>query len=151
MSNLRDLDVNIAKKVLGFEVEHLNQPYGWRIDYRAFKTNDGDNRFDNSANDPIIEMGMVEGYQLKKYSSTIRHSYELIEWLAQQGKAVIMQNDTHEVNKVWYVRNFDIDTLSGISMMSRGWKPHEEIETEADTLPEAICLFIIEAKENGYI
>lgn len=150
MSNLRELDVKIAK-LLGFEVRHLNQKYGLQIDYQAYKPDDGDNVLDNYANEAIITMGMVDGWELKRFSTDIKHAFRLIEGLEGMGRAVILQNDTHEANQVWYVRNFDIDTLSGISMMSRGWKPHEEIETEAKTLQEAIVLFMIEAKELGYI
>lgn len=82
---------------------------------------------------------------------TIQAAFQLIEDLAAKGKAVILQNDTHESNKVWYVRNFDVDMNFDWPLMSRGWSADQEIEVEADNLPDAIVNFLAEAKRKGYL
>lgn len=151
MDKLRAMDVKAAE-IMGFGIIELLEPYGYRVDYQAYDVSKGDkNSLYNKANYQMINSGMVEAHKLKHFSRNIQDAFTLIEFLESKGLAVIMQNDTHESNKVWYVRNWDLDTLSGISMMSRGWKPHEEIETEAPTLPEAITMFLIKARELGYL
>ncbi len=85
------------------------------------------------------------------YTTSIAASFKLIDWLSSQKRAVILQNDTHELNKVWYVRNFDIDSENE-EIMSRGWHwKSQALETEASTLPLAIVQFVLEARSKGFV
>lgn len=82
---------------------------------------------------------------------SIEAAFKLIQDMQDIGKAIILQNDAHETNKVWYVRNYDYDTNHDWPLMSRGWTPDQEMETEADNLPDAIVNFVSEAKRKGYL
>ena len=68
----RELDVVIAKKVFGSEVDFLNQLAGWRIDYVAKR---------RECNDPILSDLGVEGYRLKDYSTNISSAWKVVEKL----------------------------------------------------------------------
>lgn len=82
---------------------------------------------------------------------SIEAAFKLIQDMQDMGKAIILQNDAHETNKVWYVRNYDYDINLDWPLMSRGWGQNEDIEVEADNLPDAIVNFVSEAKRKGYL
>lgn len=137
---LRLLDVKIARKVFGLKIDELHQKHGWVVDYRA----DIGQEQHELVNEPIYAMDMVDGYRLKRFSTRIEYAMELINLLASQGKAVIMQNDTHELCKSWFVFNSDV-----YGLMSRGWEKDQHVEGEGETAAEAICNFVLEASDAG--
>jgi hypothetical protein len=116
----RDLDIQIAINVFGVEVEALHQKGGWRIDYRAK---------DNTCNDPIIAMGMVDGYRLRNYSGDIKAAFDAIEHLYPDDE--------------WYeieISKTVSEGFSGYVAAIRGYAYGESEKSKA----EALCILALE-------
>lgn len=110
----RDLDKLIAEMVFQSEVEVLNQRSGWGIDLRA-KNND--------CNDALYSDFGLEGYVLKKYSTSLEDAWSIVDKFGKQGTQWRFSNKALH-NQYW-------------------WAYTEDATAQGDSLPHAICLAII--------
>lgn len=69
-AKLRNIDIKIAEIVYGHKVKSLHQTGGHCVDFMVLPK-------ESNANEPIIVMGMVDDYSLKKYSIDTQYSDEL--------------------------------------------------------------------------
>lgn len=83
----RELDILVAEKIFGAKVKKLDQKGGWRIDYVADL---------NECNDPIVAMDMIDGYRLKRYSSDVLATQEVIKKLVASGYCVDLSFSTKD-------------------------------------------------------
>lgn len=112
----RELDALIATKIFGANVVHVNQQYGWRIDYVSDRT---------ECNTPILSDYGVEGHMLKAYSTDISAAWEVFEKLSRNPD--VLMNPT--IQLTMYGASIEFEMKSG--------KRYNITEREA---PYAICL-----------
>ena len=123
MEASRLLDKLIAEKVFGAKVTHLDQKYGWRIDYITDK---------EECHEPIYSDFGVEDHKLKSYSTDIKAAWDIIDKFGDTFSFYFhTRGRMTEANMVHWP-----DNLKGY------------FAAEGKTASEAICKVALKAIEN---
>jgi hypothetical protein len=148
----RELDIQIAEKIYKTVVHKKHQVWGHRIDYVAA---------DQEANDPIISMEMIDGYQLKKFSTNIEDAWKAAQKLnvGPEGELfrVIIDNELKDGVVKWTAfingtaRGEGSSAAYALAQAALFCQEHSDMPPEPELVFESKDIFLKKDGEKGVI